>query len=544
MVAMQADEELIQDIVGKEYKGAATCVLTDYGGRILKSTRKLQRGEAVGKADIQLEIQRVLETEEQKALWNNIVEIFGNPEDWDRARPRFLPDQEQVVPSKEEANYELDVVWSALGSLVEADVPASGFLLPTISEDLQRRICLHHVPDDTKASDKMIKLHEVTKLRCSALKLERMVQLWSCNCLDQNERKHTQVLSLGFALMNHCCQPNITWEFEGNEVVLRANKDIEPDVELSVSYIEDQEMHKPAARRQQHILDTGKGFTCGCWRCAGVERCRYVCCPALGCNGLVLLTPKFKDVDPSAICGVCARSLTAEEIEERVLCERELEKILGDFEASKDSDSDSDSDSSDSDEDDLEPGPNYGVDKITAEQVARIQEIATSGNLLAPTGHWLSFEALGLLKDVAWKQKAGPVAILACLDGRASFVRQAYPTEAPNQPPLPDLGWELCEAAELLLKGDGWPSTWSNEDRCKAAYQRLTEGIEVLTPMKPNDTCVVKAHEYIAALLAERIPVSRTPKQGKKRLQDFDEGERAFNGIQSLSQKLRREKCN
>lgn len=520
----QTDEELTQEIVGEEYSGAATCVKTDYGGRILKSTRKVLRGEVVGRAAMQLVISRVLETKAQKDLWKKILEIFG----------------------KEEVDYQLDVVWAALGSLVEADVPASGFLLPTISQDLQRRICLHHVPDDTKPSDKMIKLHKVAKLRCSALKLERMVETWSCNSLDHPERKHTSVLALGFALMNHCCQPNITWLFEGNEVILRANKDIEADVELSVSYLEDEEMHKPTARRQQHILDTGKGFTCGCWRCCGAERCRFVCCPASGCKGLVPLTATYK-VDVSAICGVCARALTAEEFEERARCEEELEQLLGEFcEPDKDPDGEEESDSSESDDDneDIEPKFDYVVDKITKEQVVRIHEIATSGKMLAPTGHWLSFEALGLLKDLAWKQKAGPVAVLACLDGRAAFVRQAYPTEAPNHPPLPGLGWELCEAAELLLRGDSWPSTWSNTDKRKAAHERLTECIDVLHPMTPKDSSVTKAHKYIVAMLAEQIPCeSPAKKQGQKRPQDFDEVEKVFKSVQAVSRKLKKIQC-
>merc|ERR1711874_12143 len=123
-----------------------------------------------------------------------------------------------------------------------------------------------------------------------------------------------------------------------------------------------------------------------------------------------------------------------------------------------------------------------------------IREIATSCRWLAPTGHWLAHRAYGFLAAVAMSKKNDPAAILTCLDQRASFVRQAYPSIAPNYPPIPEHGWELLQAAELLLKADGWPPEWSDGDKRKAAAQnRLKECISVLEPLTPKDSSVIIA---------------------------------------------------
>jgi hypothetical protein len=307
--------------------------------------------------------------------------------------------------------------------------------------------------------------------------------------------------------------PSVTWSFEGDEVVLRANVDMDVGTELSVSYIEDEHMHKPTDRRREYILYTGKGFTCGCVRCSGPEHCRYVICPSSGCKGLVQLGKDFA----SSKCKDCARSLTEHEFEDFVAREMELDKLLNHEYAPKDDEEELDDESSsgesddDTDgDDDITPPAVYPVDKIGSDVVEKIRNIATSGRWLAPAGHWLSYSAYGLLKDVAWRQKAEPGVILACLDARADFVRHAYGTAPPNQPPVPGHGWELLEAAELLLRrSDGWSSSsefTDEEKRKEAAEARLEECLEVLEPMLgPEESCVVKARRYLATI-TERAP--------------------------------------
>lgn len=147
------------------------------------------------------------------------------------------------------------------------------------------------------------------------------------------------------------------------------------------------------------------------------------------------------------------------------------------------------------------PEPLFRVDRLSSEQLEWIRETAASGRFLAPTGHWLAHQAHGLLKDVAWSQEAGPVVVLTCLDRRAAFVRQAYELASPNPPPCPEHGWELLEAAELLLKSDGWPESSGAGERKAAAQARLRECIEVLEPLSgPEDENVTKARKWLLEL--------------------------------------------
>jgi len=140
------------------------------------------------------------------------------------------------------------------------------------------------------------------------------------------------------------------------------------------------------------------------------------------------------------------------------------------------------------------------VEKLSSEQVEWIRETATSGLFLAPTGHWLAHQAHGLLKDVAWLKMAGPAAVLACLDARAAFVRQAYELASPNHPPCVEHSWEMQEAAELLIKSEGWLEAMGAQERNVAAQARLRECIDVLEPMDCKSKVVLKARKLLLNL--------------------------------------------
>jgi hypothetical protein len=413
-------------------------------------------------------------TAEEKAVWEQVCHFWKSS-------------CEDASVGLRAALFELDlqIVWSALHCLVAEDVPISGFPLACISEELQKTVFLSFAPDDLVPSPSLIRLHEALGLRCTPLKLTRMVKVWDCNAMAHTQRKDTLALSVGFALMNHSCMPSVSWVFEGDEIVLSANVDLAPGDELSNSYIEDDHMHMPTPLRQAYIIETGKGFTCGCVRCSdSAEKCRQVVCPAAGCTGLV---PLGGSASETGNCVACGRALETNEWVDHVARESELERLLEEFSTrngkneSAESDSEGDSESEESEDAQLTE-PAFRVEELKPEQLQWIRETATSGRWLAPAGHWLAHRAHGLLKDVAWSQKSCPTAILACLDQRAIFVRQAYNAVGRNFVPCPEHGWELLEAAELLLKCDSWPSEWSYCDRAAAAQTRLVECIEVLLP--------------------------------------------------------------
>lgn len=463
---------LLDEIVQKTYKDCAKCVYLppEEGGRRLITARQVQLGEVVGRSKNQMTVSGP-STPQQQKLWAQVCEMCGD---------------EEV--------YGKDFVWGALHSLAAEEVPLKSFPLPSITANLQEVICLQFIPELPDASPKVKKLHSELGLRCTALKFEQLIQLWNCNALDHTYLEETSILSPGFAMMNHSCMPNVSWEVQGDEVVMRAISDLEAGVEYSITYLEDDHLHMPAKLRQDHMVSTGKGFVCGCSRCEGPERCRHVMCPKAGM--------------------VTLDSLTASEKSRYVDMESKLQDILDKFMDEEPMDESGDAYIAVEDPLIAPPPRTQNLDDITPEQLTIVREVATSGCWLAPAGHWLAHQAYGLLKDLAWSQKACPTTILDCLQKRAEFVSQAYPTVAPNPPPILEHGLELLEAAELLLKGDKWPAVWTPEKRHAAAMNLLEASIGVLQAIRGSRNCHVrKANKYLMSLQEDSTPLKRGQKR-------------------------------
>jgi len=66
------------------------------------------------------------------------------------------------------------------------------------------------------------------------------------------------------AMLNHSCEPNVTWSFEGRELRVVATRDIQPGEELLMSYIEDRDMRKEK-------LQVWWGINCECKLCVGED---------------------------------------------------------------------------------------------------------------------------------------------------------------------------------------------------------------------------------------------------------------------------------
>lgn len=477
--------DLIDEIVQETYNGCAKCVYLppEQGGRRIVTTRKVQLGEIVGRSKNQVTAPKP-STLQQKQLWERLCKTFGE---------EFVNEGNLL-----EGEYDAYLVWGALHSLLPDELPLGEFPVPGISSHAQDLIGLHFIPEILDATAEVKKLHSELGLRCTPVKLEMLIHLWNFNCLEHSHLEDATVLSLGFALMNHACMPNTSWEVQGDEVILRATAELDAGDELSITYIEDDHMHKPTKLRQEHIESTGKGFVCGCSRCTGPERCRHVVCPEAGSSGLMSL-----------------ESLTGAEQAKYLDMESKLHLLLEDF---------LDEETDEGGDDNIEravrspliapPPRTQDLHEITPEQLAFIREVATSGKWLAPTGHWLAHQAYGLLKDWAWSQNACPTTILDCLQKRAAFVSQAYPTVAPNSPPFLDTGLELLEAAELLIKGDRWPAAWTQQRRHETAVPFLHGAIGILKPMRGSENCHVrKATKYLSLLEEKSTP----PKRGLKR---------------------------
>lgn len=68
------------------------------------------------------------------------------------------------------------------------------------------------------------------------------------------------------AYLNHDCRPNVGYRFNNEtlQVDMHALRDIAPDEELTISYIN---LFHPREKRQQHLRET-YGFKCGCSQCS------------------------------------------------------------------------------------------------------------------------------------------------------------------------------------------------------------------------------------------------------------------------------------
>lgn len=88
----------------------------------------------------------------------------------------------------------------------------------------------------------------------------------TCNCFTISDGELREIgvgLYPSLSLLNHDCRPNCVMVFEGTKLQLRAVRDINPEEELTISYIETLSLTED---RQRQLKDQYH-FTCRCQRC-------------------------------------------------------------------------------------------------------------------------------------------------------------------------------------------------------------------------------------------------------------------------------------
>ncbi|XP_070687221.1 histone-lysine N-methyltransferase SMYD3 isoform X1 [Pempheris klunzingeri] len=88
----------------------------------------------------------------------------------------------------------------------------------------------------------------------------------TCNCFTISDGELQEIgvgLYPSLSLLNHDCGPNCVMVFEGTKLQLRAVRDINPEEELTISYIETLSLTED---RQKQLGDQYH-FTCHCQRC-------------------------------------------------------------------------------------------------------------------------------------------------------------------------------------------------------------------------------------------------------------------------------------
>ncbi|XP_061566922.1 histone-lysine N-methyltransferase SMYD3 [Cololabis saira] len=93
----------------------------------------------------------------------------------------------------------------------------------------------------------------------------------TCNCFTISDRELQEIgvgLYPSLSLLNHDCRPNCVMMFEGTKLQLRAVRDINPEEELTISYVESLSL----TGERQGQLEDQYHFTCRCQRCDSQEK--------------------------------------------------------------------------------------------------------------------------------------------------------------------------------------------------------------------------------------------------------------------------------
>ncbi|XP_029986959.1 histone-lysine N-methyltransferase SMYD3 [Sphaeramia orbicularis] len=88
----------------------------------------------------------------------------------------------------------------------------------------------------------------------------------TCNCFTISDGELQEIgvgLYPSLSLLNHDCRPNCVMVFEGTKLQLRAVREINPEEELTISYIETLSLTEDRQRQ----LEEQYHFTCHCQRC-------------------------------------------------------------------------------------------------------------------------------------------------------------------------------------------------------------------------------------------------------------------------------------
>eukprot|EP00914_Ancora_sagittata_P016479 GHVO01032762.1.p1 GENE.GHVO01032762.1~~GHVO01032762.1.p1 ORF type:complete len:568 (+),score=61.75 GHVO01032762.1:38-1741(+) len=192
----------------------------------------------------------------------------------------------------EKHDFSLDPIWywCALNSLIVNDGVDAGAEDSASSESeegvanksSQPYLNLQTIPSKTKARLLMLYIPEIVKPSrevrllikklglgsvCTGWELETMLRIWILNCFEYTDDP------LGFAIFfmpafcSHSCMPNAVWFFnDHNEFVLITRRKINPNDEITLSYISEDGLYEPTPLRQ-HSLEATKDFTCTCARC-------------------------------------------------------------------------------------------------------------------------------------------------------------------------------------------------------------------------------------------------------------------------------------
>jgi len=431
-------EELLGELTSaagkKDAEPSLRCISTKDQGRILVANRGIRAGELLFRDAPLVSVWFPKETEEgscepvikqPKKKLPKRVAVHKSPAAW-RLYAKvwgWLAEMSETGgpwSRRPDSTREAASIWGALHTLLAEEVP-TGWPLPVCSERAQADALLLHAPRRAP-SVATRKFCELLGLPVPPAKMEWIFDIWELNSFSHNVHDDVSNLHLVPALCNHSCLPTTNWFHESRDWCLHASVDMKAGDEITVSYLDDDQLVKNSAARRQDILDSGKGFVCGCARCIAVsDRTRGISCPHCP-NGVIFLSDRSSSAGGSAmrpLCTICHKSLDAVAQTKALSAEAEVEELLPqvrDFIKSE-------NDKEEQTEDEHEENNEGQLDKVRC-MVERLR-VLVSGHSLGVTTHWLAWDTHGVLREVAEDLGDAPEE-LRLYDLRAGFMRQAF----------------------------------------------------------------------------------------------------------------------
>lgn len=189
-------------------------------------------------------------------------------------------------------------------------------------------ICDKFVPDPDEDPDEDLvrvlqsleeKLHDVIAEHhpMDPKRIQKLVSAWRYNSFGHH-KENGLVLYNRISMCSHSCDPSCCWSFGDDDAfVLRARYALSKDAELTISYLQDEDLLKSIAARQEKSQNWK--FTCACSRCSlHVDLGRGFRCRR--CRVGILYATTNGCLEPCRMCNV---TLPKEDVDTLIKLEQE-----------------------------------------------------------------------------------------------------------------------------------------------------------------------------------------------------------------------------
>eukprot|EP00917_Polyrhabdina_sp_WS-2016_P024850 GHVP01053645.1.p1 GENE.GHVP01053645.1~~GHVP01053645.1.p1 ORF type:complete len:513 (+),score=95.34 GHVP01053645.1:25-1539(+) len=223
------------------------------------------------------------------------------------------PIYRRLVKLYKKENFDLKPLWywCALNSLIleneenEVTDDVTSYLKKISSED-QQRVTDLFAPGEEQPSSDVLSIVEEFNLKIDPMKLETLLQVWVYNSFEHSDDPLGYAMYYLSSFCSHSCDPNCVWFLDEEEnFVLRCRRPLQKGVEITLSYLSEEDLFEPTFLRRNSMQST-KSFWCTCSRCSeDLDTCRSIKCQfcSIGFFCLPSTTDPFDSTFPCQNCG-------------------------------------------------------------------------------------------------------------------------------------------------------------------------------------------------------------------------------------------------